>query len=189
MKKIFFSLLVALAVCFDAQAQFQNFEDGNQNNNRNNRSADRLEWFWQHITFGGNIGLAFGNTTQIEINPSVGYRFNNYVTAGLTGTYEYYKYGSYTGSSVYGGGVFAEAYPFSFLTLHAESQFLNFEDYYAADVKRVWDTSFLVGAGYRKQISDIIYVNFLVLFNLNNNERLSQNVFGSNPIVRINIMF
>ncbi|MBR6278804.1 MAG: hypothetical protein IKR41_08640, partial [Bacteroidales bacterium] len=92
----------------------------------------------------------------------------------------------------YGGGVYAECYPIDCLTIHAEAQYLNFKNYdgyYAHDVERTWDMPVLVGAGYRKRLSDVVSVNIMLLFNLNNTSALSNNVYGSNPIVRLNILF
>ena len=183
------ALLLLLFCVNAANAQYENFED----NNSRRTSQSRSDWFWQHIVFGGNIGLCFGNVTSVEINPCIGYRFNQYVNAGVIFTYEYYKnnYNDYD-NSVYGGGVYAECYPIDCLTIHAEAQYLNFKNYdgyYAHDVERTWDMPVLVGAGYRKRLSDVVSINIMLLFNINNTSALSNNVYGSNPIVRFNILF
>jgi hypothetical protein len=183
------ALLLLLFCVNAANAQYENFED----NNSRRTSQSRSDWFWQHIVFGGNIGLCFGNVTSVEINPCIGYRFNQYVNAGVIFTYEYYKnnYNDYD-NSVYGGGVYAECYPIDCLTIHAEAQYLNFKNYdgyYAHDVERTWDMPVLVGAGYRKRLSDVVSINIMLLFNINNTSALSNNVYGSNPIVRLNILF
>jgi len=187
-KNFLFLFLILIAV--NANAQYENFENTKPSNNT---SQSRSDWFWEHIVFGGNIGLSVGSVTAIEVNPCIGYRFNRYLNAGLIVTYEYFRdsYNDYT-NSVYGGGLYAEGYPFDFLTIHAEAQYLNFKNYdgyYSRDVERVWDMPILIGAGYRKRISDYICVNLMLLFNINNTSALRYNVYNSNPIVKINVMF
>ncbi|MBR4265565.1 MAG: hypothetical protein IKQ46_05860 [Bacteroidales bacterium] len=177
-------------------AQYEDFENNNQNNNHR---SSRTQWFLDHFTFGGNVGFGLGfgdnSVSYVEINPIIGYRFNNYFNAGLIFTYEYYKYKyammSDISRSIYGGGIYAEAFPLDFLVIHAEAQYLNFENYYnwnGSDAQRMWDMPILVGAGYRRVISDRVNVNFMLLWNINNTNELNYNVY-SNPIVRVSIQF
>jgi hypothetical protein len=190
LRKILALLLLLISVNA-ANAQYENFED----NNSRRPAQSRSDWFWEHIVFGGNIGFSLGtNVTAIEVNPCIGYRFNRYVNAGMIFTYEYYKNSYYDyDNSIFGGGVYAECYPIECLTIHAEAQYLNFKDYYNCgygnDVSRTWDMPVLVGAGYRKMLSDVVSINIMLLFNINNTSALSNNVYGSNPIVRMNILF
>lgn len=196
--KFLFAVAVMLfAFVSEVAAQYERLEGDNNNGNGNRHTQDRREWFLTHFSFGGNIGFGIGNCTYFTANPCIGYRFNNYVTAGIIGTYEYYKY-NYTygptfSTNIYGGGVYAEAFPLDFLTIHAEAQYLNFDNSFDAssynpNSERIWDIPILVGAGYRRQISDIISVNLMLLFNINNTKELRYNVY-ENPIIRVNIMF
>ncbi len=43
------------------------------------------------LTFGGNIGMQFGNYTMIDVSPQVGYNFTNNFNAGAGISYTYFK--------------------------------------------------------------------------------------------------
>lgn len=189
MKKFFLLTSVLLLVAAsNVFAQFQDFENGNQEQRQrsNNRIIDRLR-------FGGNFGLGFGSgTLSVQFNPCVGYRFNEYLTAGLITTYEYYKYSSISYSShIYGGGVYADCTPIDFLVIHGEVQAINYDNYYNYynNSERTLDIPILIGGGYRRQISDRASINMMILWNLNATDGLENNTSFSNPIVRISFIF
>ena len=62
------------------------------------------------LFFGGNLGLAFGTYTIINVSPLVGYHFSPMFAAGATVNYSYYGYNdgywdykqSYVGMSLFG---------------------------------------------------------------------------------------
>ncbi len=187
-----------LAFAGRGYAQFRDFEDdngdGNQNNNgrRNTQQGYRL---MDHLRFGGDCGLGFGTGTfAVQFNPQVGYYFNQYVTAGLIGTYEYFKYSSTYNSvsrSVYGGGLFVDAHPLEFLVAHAEAQAICYDNIYgnAYDPEKKVDVPILVGGGYHRQVTERASVNIMLLWNLNATTGLENNTSFSNPVFRINILF
>lgn len=109
----------------------------------------------QRIYVGGNLGFYFGNTTYIAVSPIVGYRFTENFTAGVGGTYQYWKdnYNNYPASNVYGGLLFGRYNIYKGLFLETDLEFNNL-DAYSIDQNgnlyssRQWVTSWLVGGGY-----------------------------------------
>jgi hypothetical protein len=70
------------------------------------------------LFIGGNFGLSFGTYTLVNISPQVGYRFNNYLAAGIgiNGQYTRIKdrYAGYTATTSYGVAgmnLFGRVYP------------------------------------------------------------------------------
>lgn len=114
------------------------------------------------LFFGGNFGLGFGNrNTYVNVSPQVGYRFNQYVAAGVGVNF------NYRGVKLdYGGGdverqrygysglnIFGRVYPIPFLLLQAQPE-LNYSwgSYKYADQPTqkypgVFVPSLLLGAG------------------------------------------
>lgn len=110
MKKIAIFLFFILTGITTAQAQF--------NVNR--------------LTFGGGLGLQFGDYTVVNVAPQVGYDFNRYLNAGAGFTYTYYKNkengwketNSYLGFNVYG-----KVYPIPYVVLSVQPE-----------INRMWRT-------------------------------------------------
>lgn len=203
MKSIRFIVFIALmAVACPAMAQFEDFEDEEKSTIRvdnNKKNSDRE--FMDKYAFGGSFGFGFDSEFgYIEAVPFFGYRFNNVVTAGVTATYmysyysdPYYRYDDFD-SHVYGGGIFADVYPFKFLVIHTEAQALNFENYSdgynlnLVDPKRTWDVPLILGAGYHMSINDRCGINYMLMWNFNDSNGLRYNVYN-NPIIRITFVF
>lgn len=179
-------------------AQFRDFEDDNGSNNQNNNRRNNQQRYrlMDHLRFGGDFGLGFATGAfSVQFCPQVGYYFNQYITAGLIGTYEYYKYNSSSynsiSSSVYGGGIYADGHPLDFLVIHAEAQVICYDNYWANynDPEKKVDIPILIGGGYHKQLTDRASVNMMLLWNLNATKGLEHNTSFSNPIIRINVTF
>ncbi len=176
-------------------AQFRDFEDDNSNSNNNRGNNTQRYRLIDHLRFGGDFGLGFGSGSfTVQFSPQVGYCFNQYVTAGVIGTYEYYKYGSSYGSrasSVYGGGLYADATPLDFLVVHAEAQAICYDNYWANynDPDKKVDVPILIGGGYHRQLTDRASMNLMLLWNLNATKGLENNTSFQNPIVRVNVTF
>lgn len=86
------------------------------------------------LFFGGNFGLGFGTNTFVNVSPQVGYRFNDYLAAGVGVNFNYYsyKYYNYDGSDLYreslgysGLNVFGRVYPIKFIIIQAQPE-LNY---------------------------------------------------------------
>lgn len=184
--KTLFLLIGLVLAAGNVKAQFEEFEQVDTSVKDSDTSGDAgSQRLIDRLTFGGMCGFGFGSFVYVSVEPRVGYKINDYFTAGVSGMYEYFKYSDYDYStSVYGGGIYAEAFPFKGLTLHLEAQALNFENYGYYNSYRMWDYPILAGFGWRSQSEGRFGITYLLLFNLNNTESLSNNVY-TNPIVKI----
>jgi hypothetical protein len=151
------------------------------------------------IYFGGNIALAFGSETQIEIAPYVGYRFTPKWSVGVGGSYNYYKtsrgFGSFS-TSLYGGNIFTKYtlfhdFPAKGMSIftHAEYEALSLEKKYFREPfnedGRFIMHSFLIGAGLRQYLGGRASMEVLVLFNLNQTKYSPY----QNPVIKVGINF
>lgn len=122
------------------------------------------------IYFGGGIGLSLGSYTQIAVNPLVGYKISSPFSVGVSGAYQYIKDNRYKPSYStynYGGSVFARYKIFQPIYLHAEYMMLNSEVYNLDGSRnRVWIPMALLGVGLSQKISDNVFVNLQVLFDV-----------------------
>jgi hypothetical protein len=122
-----------------------------------------------HLVYGGNIGLNFGNVTSISVSPMVGYKVTEKFTPGVGFTYNYlrFNYPGYQSEAIniYGGCVWARYSIFPNIFLHGEYEALNGEwDPYVRPGYRYSLNSALIGAGYRESFGRLAsYV--LVLYN------------------------
>lgn len=202
MKNIRIIISLALALCAGtASAQFEDFEDEEKATVKvTNNGVKEERVFLDKFAFGGSFGFGFtSDFGYIETVPFFGYRFNEYVTAGATATYMYSYYSDpYSviedfDSHIYGGGLFADVYPFKFLVIHAEAQALNFQNYSDGytlnlDADRMWDMPVILGAGYHQSFTERIGVNYLIMWNFNDTKELKYNVY-SPLIMRISFVF
>lgn len=141
--------------------------------------------FWQHVRFGGGIGLSFGDGFfSGTLAPSAIYEFNEYVAlgVGLNGTYSSRK--NYYSSTVFGGSIIGLFSPIREIQLSAELEELN--------VNRKWDSQFNVanenywypalflGAAYRSQ-NVSVGIRFDVLYDKD------KSIYGESwmPFVRV----
>tara|TARA_R110000744_G_scaffold55809_2_gene117938 strand:- start:197 stop:760 length:564 start_codon:yes stop_codon:yes gene_type:complete len=135
LKKMLFTLLVTINI-ISSFAQ-----------NSNNTSD-----FWNHVRFGGGIGLGFiNNGFNGSISPSAIYQFNDQFAAGTSLNFSYAKFND-DKFLAYGGSVLSLFNPIPQLQLSTEfeqlrinrtlySQTINIEDNY-------WLPAFFVGIGY-----------------------------------------
>ncbi|MGB4653854.1 MAG: hypothetical protein ACOXZ9_00255 [Bacteroidales bacterium] len=147
--------------------------------------------FKPRIFYGGGFGLQFGNTTLIEVSPSIGVELLPNFGIGVTPTYKYYRYRPYYTSdkivtNVYGGSIFARYVVVYNIFLHAEYEklFFNTKSDLIENQKQDFD-SFLVGGGYRQQVGEKTFVHISILWNLND----SQNSLYNNPVIRMGLGF
>ena len=124
--------------------------------------------FWNHVQFGGGLGLGFGNGyTNITVAPSAIYNFNQYVSAGLGLQYSYLKQKDFYTSSQYGASVIGLFNPIEQIQLSLELEELRvnlkFDDP-AINSNDFWNTGLFVGAGYRTE-NVTIGARYNLLFN------------------------
>lgn len=134
-------LITILFICNNLLAQQQPYE-----------SKFRSD-FWNHVQFGGGLGLGFGSGyTDISISPSAIYNFNEYFALGLGVQYSYIKQRDFYASHLYGGSVIALFNPINEVQLSAELEQLrvniNMEGF-NSNSQDYWNTGLFLGAGYR----------------------------------------
>jgi len=90
----------------------------------------------RNLTFGGGIGLQFGDYTLVNIAPQVGYNFSKMFNAGLGLTYTYWKDSYYERSvkyketnSYFGFNVYGKFYPIDYIVIMAQPE-----------INRMWQT-------------------------------------------------
>ncbi len=110
--------------------------------------------FWNHVQFGGGLGLGFGNGyADIMVAPSAIYNFNQYVSAGLGVQYNYVKQRDLYKANMYGGSVVALFNPIEELQISTELEQLRvnrtFNDSFGNDSQDFWNTALFLGAWYR----------------------------------------
>ena len=153
MKKILVPILLVCIFISSARAQDSTGTDEPK------KGFDRSRLF-----VGGNFGLSFGDYTIVNVSPQVGYRFNQYLAAGIgiNGQYTQIKYEDVNGDTwqrenygVAGMNIFGRFYPIqqAFVSLQPElnyiwgsvKQYGNPETKYSLNAKII--PSMLVGAG------------------------------------------
>ena len=138
-----------------------------------------------NIFFGGNLGAVFGDITNVDVSPFIGYRlFDQQLGLGIGGTFQYFADNRVDfETTVYGGRVFAQFLPerLDMILIHAEYEMLNYELPGLIDGGRVraWIYNPLIGGGLRLGNATI-----MALWNLNGNS-----IFANNPMMRIGYMF
>lgn len=112
--------------------------------------------FWEHVRFGGGIGLSFGDGFfSGTLAPSAIYQFNDYFAlgVGLNGTYNSQK--NFYKSTIFGGSTLALFNPIQEIQISTEFEKLNvsrkWEDNLAIEDQNYWYPALFVGAGYRAQ--------------------------------------
>lgn len=112
--------------------------------------------FWNHVRFGGGVGLSFGDGFfRGTLAPSAIYEFNEQFSLGigLNGTYNSLK-NSYK-STILGGSVIGLFNPIQEIQVSAEFEQLNvnrkWENNLGVEDQNYWYPALFVGLGYRSQ--------------------------------------
>lgn len=119
-----------------------------------NQQSNITSDFWNHVQFGGGLGIGLGNnTTNISIAPSAIYNFNEYVAAGLGLQYSYLKQKDFYNSNLYGGSIIALFNPIENIQLSTELEETSVNTTYETSTgsfkDSFWNTALFIGAGYR----------------------------------------
>lgn len=112
--------------------------------------------FWQHVRFGGGLGLGFGSGySNIMVAPSAIYDFNEYFSLGVGVQYSYVKEKNYFDSHLYGGSLIGLFNPIPEIQISAELEQLRVNNTYTQFTPKIennfWNTALFLGAGYRTQ--------------------------------------
>jgi hypothetical protein len=153
--------------------------------------------FLDRVYFGGDLGIAFGTVTAINIAPEAGYIFSDRFSAGAGIIYQYFNVNSafnpYS-STVYGGKIFARFFVWENLFLYNVNEIVNLETIYYDRAElhlgsdRFWYVSPLVGIGYMQKFSNKGGIGLMLLFDLNNS--INSPYYGyPMPIIRVGIGF
>lgn len=125
--------------------------------------------FWNHIQFGGGIGLGFGDGYfSGTLAPSAIYRINNYVAlgVGLSGTYNTEKH--IYKSSILGGSILGLFNPIPEIQLSTEFEENNvnvdWDSRTGLADENYWYPSLFLGAGYSTR-NVTIGIRYDVLYN------------------------
>lgn len=136
-KLVFFAFLIVIS-------------NGMVSQNANIDSGD----FWNHVRFGGGIGLSFGDGFfSGTLAPSAIYEFNDQFAlgVGLNGTYNSRK--NFYKSTIFGGSLLGFFSPIEEIQLSAEFEELNvsrnWEDNLGIADENYWYPALFIGAGYR----------------------------------------
>ncbi|MEO6348455.1 MAG: alpha-ketoglutarate decarboxylase [Aquaticitalea sp.] len=112
--------------------------------------------FWNHVHYGGGIGLSFGDGFfSGTLAPSAIYEFNEQFAfgVGLNGTYNSLK-NTYK-STVFGGSLIGLFSPIQEIQLSAEFEELNvsrnWEDRLNIENQNYWYPALFIGSAYRAQ--------------------------------------
>ena len=156
--------------------------------------------FSERIYFGGGFGLIFGDITNIEVSPHVGYKITEDASVGVQLQYQflnadYYYYGAHFKyqTTIYGAGPFARYMLGDRYFLMSELEFLSLEkkyfdvmNFYEDDNGRFVYTSVLVGGGIFQQTGDRSGVYMALLYNINDS---SNSPYSSPLIFRMGFSF
>ena len=159
---------------------------------QNGNEIDERSSFLDRIFVGGNLGLSFGDITNIQIAPIVGYRVTNEFSVGLGPRYQYTRIkvngGSDLTSNNYGFNLFARYNIVEPFFLQAEYEYLNFE-LFNRDLTSFREnfSSVLVGGGISQPIGSRAFFNLTVLYNLSHDNTDPIRPYDSPLIVRAGI--
>lgn len=168
-RRIFLTLSTILFVSISAYSQIYIDNQGNVHDRTatvnkktavsrtSNYSSSGFVFDKSKLSFGGGIGLQFGDYTVINISPQVGYDFSKYFTAGVGMGYTYYKdkgYGYKWNNSYLSLDLFARFYPVEFIVIGIQPEMSRmWKNIKYSDGTKYNETkfvpSFLVGGGFR----------------------------------------
>lgn len=133
-----YSLLILFVCCIlSIQAQYS-YGTSNSNNPKlpkpTIKNKPKNSFDLSRLTFGGGIGLQFGDYTAVNIAPQIGYDFSKYINAGAGLSYTYYRekfdHDNIKRSSHYFGfNVYTRIYPVEYLVVMVQPE-----------INRMWRT-------------------------------------------------
>lgn len=144
------------------------------------------------LILGGSVGLVFGDYTNVDVSPMVGYRFTEYIAAGVNVNAQYGQFTSrYNGNiaqrdkyTIFGGGVWGRVYPLPMLFVHIQPEYnfisQNSTVYNTNDQKQTFKSNYgvpslLVGAGYTQGVGGRVGIGISILYDVIQDNRSPYN--------------
>ncbi|RKD86189.1 hypothetical protein [Mangrovibacterium diazotrophicum] len=122
------------------------------------------------LYYGGYVNLSFGRVTTVGVAPLIGYKISPKLSVGTQLTYEYVndkRYSEDYSSSNYGFSIFNRYRIMRSLYTHIEYELMNYELFYTnGDSQREWVNFLFVGGGYSQPISQNVWLNAQILFDV-----------------------
>lgn len=141
------------------------------------------------VMLGGNLSLAFGSMSMVEVTPLIGYNLSPRVTIGASLTYMYFSYTSdiYSYSAQnFGGGLFGKIRVYKDFYLQVEPQMLNIKYVdYSGNEKRKWVFNGLAGVTFRSRLGERFAVDYSILWNMNQ----TQDSPYDNPVIKVAFVY
>lgn len=138
---------------------------------------------------GGSVGLSFGSITNIEISPTFGYYINDYLSAGVGGTYQFYNSEYYYPTlrlNIFGGRAFFRIHPLQMFYLHGEYEILTYKTdifHPTGEMENIISENVLAGIAYSERISETVSYYMMLMYNFN---RTIYTPYA-NPVYRVGI--
>lgn len=144
--------------------------------------------------FGGNVGAYFGDVTDIEISPLVGYRLTHNFSIGTGMTYIYYNYQDPYGyqsysTNMWGLRFFAREMVYRNFFAYGEMEFLNLNEpnIVSGELHNYTISTPFVGVGFSQPLGGTTFTYLMILWNLNNTDIYSP--YYINPVIRVGFIF
>jgi len=146
------------------------------------------------LVLGGSLGMVFGDVTNVDISPLVGYRFSDYIAAGVNLNAQYGQFKSrdyYTGNTtqrdkytIFGGGIWGRVYPLPMVFIHVQPEYnfvtQNSTVYLDNNEKQTYKTNYgvpslLVAAGYTQSVGGRVGIGISILYDVIQDDRSPYN--------------
>ncbi|HVI46610.1 MAG TPA: hypothetical protein VM802_17160 [Chitinophaga sp.] len=150
------------------------------------------------LIVGGSLGMVFGDYTNVNVSPLVGYRFNDYIAAGISINGQYgsmrtrdwndrtLQRDQYT---IFGGGVWGRVYPVPMLFVHVQPEYnyVSQKTTVYVDPKNTYKSNYgvpslLLGAGYTQSVGGRVGVGISIMYDVIQDNR---SPYRSNIIYRV----
>jgi hypothetical protein len=147
----------------------------------------------ENLFWGGDISAYFSIVSQVSVAPTIGYRFNDRIEAGLRASYMVYygegvsASGGYGSVNYYGGSLYARVFISPVVFAQAEYEILNVPSANFFETRTDVESR-LIGGGMRRQIGQNSYYLVTILWDLDN-ANTSSPYYGDPLTFRIGFNF
>ncbi len=181
-----------------AQTDTTTFDDYLQNDKgKKERSGDEdspkkdkpKSEFRERLSFGGNLGLSFGDVTLVNINPIAYYNVTERLDLGMSINYLYFKIRNTDGLTMYGLGPISRFKVVENIYALGEIDFQNFPIYepFTNETTRQWVNGIFVGASYFQTFDGKSGAMISALYNLRYDQNRSP--YASPLVIRYGFLF